>query len=99
VSGHGHVTPNADGSKARCGGPAICPTCAIEAGTQKVKESKSKPPDSASCGDEACGHTFGAHFVTFDGKNLGCSVKDEGPRGDTYPCECDGYAIVHRWAP
>ena len=29
-SGHGHVTPNADGSKARCGGPAICAVCALE---------------------------------------------------------------------
>lgn len=28
--GHGHVVPNADGSVARCGGPAICPTCARE---------------------------------------------------------------------
>lgn len=28
--GHGHVTPNADGLKARCGGPALCSTCAKE---------------------------------------------------------------------
>lgn len=27
---HGHVTPNPDGSKARCGGPAICPECQHE---------------------------------------------------------------------
>jgi hypothetical protein len=25
--GHGHVTPNPDGSKARCGGPAMCDVC------------------------------------------------------------------------
>lgn len=31
MSGHGHVTPNPDGSKARCGGPAICGECAREA--------------------------------------------------------------------
>jgi hypothetical protein len=30
--GHGHVIPNADGSKARCGGPAICSVCAAELG-------------------------------------------------------------------
>jgi hypothetical protein len=30
MSGHGHVTPNADGSKARCGGPGICPECSTE---------------------------------------------------------------------
>lgn len=28
--GHGHVVPNANGSKARCGGPSICPECAAE---------------------------------------------------------------------
>lgn len=27
---HGHVTPNADGSRARRSGPAICPVCALE---------------------------------------------------------------------
>lgn len=32
---HGWVTPNPDGSKARCGGPAICPPCSREAGTTK----------------------------------------------------------------
>lgn len=30
MSGHGHVIPNQDGSKARCGGPALCPQCAME---------------------------------------------------------------------
>lgn len=29
--GHGHVTPNPDGSKARCGGPGICEVCSGEA--------------------------------------------------------------------
>lgn len=30
MSGHGHVVPNVDGLKARCGGPAICSVCAKE---------------------------------------------------------------------
>lgn len=30
MSGHGHVTPNADGTRARCGGPSICAQCALE---------------------------------------------------------------------
>lgn len=30
MSGHGHVKPNPDGSKARCGGPALCSECARE---------------------------------------------------------------------
>lgn len=28
--GHGHVIPNKDGSKARCGGPALCAICSWE---------------------------------------------------------------------
>ena len=30
MSGHGWVTPNPDGMKARCGGPALCSACALE---------------------------------------------------------------------
>lgn len=32
---HGHVKPNPDGSKARCGGPAICSECAQELASLK----------------------------------------------------------------
>lgn len=30
MNGHGHVIPNADGAKARCGGPGICAECSRE---------------------------------------------------------------------
>lgn len=30
ASGHGHVTPRADGVKARCGGPTLCRVCQKE---------------------------------------------------------------------
>lgn len=30
MSGHGHVIPNENGLKARCGGPTICSVCAKE---------------------------------------------------------------------
>lgn len=30
MNGHGHIVPNKDGSKARCGGPALCSECARE---------------------------------------------------------------------
>ena len=41
--GHGHVTPNPDGSLARCGGPAICEVCAREkAALQPKKQSWTK---------------------------------------------------------
>lgn len=45
MSRHGHVTPNPDGSKARCGGPAICRECQREAG-------------QVCCGDHSTGHRF-----------------------------------------
>lgn len=34
--GHGHVNPRPDGSKARCGGPAICADCARERAETQV---------------------------------------------------------------
>jgi hypothetical protein len=33
--GHGHVNPNPDGHKARCGGPSLCSECAIELSNYK----------------------------------------------------------------
>lgn len=30
MRGHGHVYPNPDGSKARCGGPGLCDICSRE---------------------------------------------------------------------
>lgn len=30
MAGHGHVTPNPDGSRARCGGPGLCGQCSAE---------------------------------------------------------------------
>jgi hypothetical protein len=37
MSGHGHVTPNADGSKARCGGPGICAECSRELAAKQIE--------------------------------------------------------------
>lgn len=34
AKGHGHVIPNEDGTKARCGGPALCSVCARELSAQ-----------------------------------------------------------------
>lgn len=39
---HGHITPNADGSKARCGGPALCRVCRDE----QIGASQSLPRSS-----------------------------------------------------
>jgi hypothetical protein len=42
---HGHVTPNADGSRARCGGPTICKVCMAELAQLQAK---SAPAESVS---------------------------------------------------
>lgn len=34
---HGHVTPNPDGSRARCGGPGTCMECSLEEAGFKVR--------------------------------------------------------------
>lgn len=36
-TGHGHVYPRPDGVKARCGGPAMCAPCALDA-TKRSRE-------------------------------------------------------------
>lgn len=43
--GHGHVKPRPDGMKARCGGPALCPDCALEA----QRDGFNHGPGGASC--------------------------------------------------
>lgn len=42
--GHGHVVPRFDGSKARCGGPAICATCAKDAAALQQAERSNAAP-------------------------------------------------------
>lgn len=41
--GHGWVTPNPDGSKARCGGPTLCDVCRRELA---AREFQALPPES-----------------------------------------------------
>lgn len=36
--GHGHVVPNPDGTRSRCGGPAICRVCALERAQLEAEE-------------------------------------------------------------
>ena len=46
-SGHGHVVPRKDGTKARCGGPAICSVCAKELAQLRAKMAV----DKLECGN------------------------------------------------
>lgn len=43
MSGHGHVTPNADGSKARCGGPGLCVECSREKAQAAIRAALDVP--------------------------------------------------------
>ena len=40
---HGHVTPNADGYLARCGGPKICKVCLAELAQLRAKSAPAEP--------------------------------------------------------
>ena len=56
IKGHGHVTPNADGSRTRCGGPTICKVCKAELAALK------QPSEG---GDEAALRTAVAQAVEY----------------------------------
>lgn len=59
-----------------------------------------RPKDSDPCG--RCGHPFGGHFTTNDGKKGGCSYRHDDQRDgvtDCPPSMCDGYVTIIRWAP
>lgn len=43
--GHGHVIPNPDGSKVRCGGRALCSVCALEHARLTLHAAKDAPVD------------------------------------------------------
>lgn len=40
ILSHGHVIPNPDGTRARCGGPTLCAICALELANLQAKELK-----------------------------------------------------------
>ena len=44
---HGHVTPNADGYLARCGGPKICKVCLAELAQLRAKSAPAEPSREA----------------------------------------------------
>ncbi len=44
MAGHGHVVPNPDGTRARCGGPGACPQCSQEYAREHMKKEKQYDP-------------------------------------------------------
>lgn len=55
MSGHGHVTPNPDGSLARCGGPGICPECSRELAAKLNAEKAEVPTIQVLYSCDLCG--------------------------------------------
>lgn len=51
---HGHVTPNADGSRARCGGPGMCSECSVELAQKSRLTAPSVGDEELDCGDNSC---------------------------------------------
>lgn len=51
MSGHGWVTPNENGSRARCGGPGFCKECAVEYVRYHQKMQAEHPDGTAASGD------------------------------------------------
>jgi len=56
MSGHGHVIPNPDGSKARCGGPPLCRVCALEQ-AQEIQRRRSRVDADIAAAAIACKRT------------------------------------------
>lgn len=56
MNNHGWVYPNADGSKARCGGPGICESCAKDMGRLRFEKAE-KESKRAVC-DLCQGHAW-----------------------------------------
>jgi hypothetical protein len=49
---HGHVTPNSDGSRERCGGSHICSVCALEQAQKDTPDPSAvaaKYPENIRC--------------------------------------------------
>jgi hypothetical protein len=48
MKGHGHVIPNPDGSRARCGGPGLCGDCTSElVAMNRARDGQPSPSPSA----------------------------------------------------
>ncbi|MEQ8720998.1 MAG: NUDIX domain-containing protein [Sandaracinaceae bacterium] len=45
--GHGHVYPNPDGSRARCGGPLLCSRCALDLTARNREQAEARAAEDA----------------------------------------------------
>lgn len=89
---HGHVTPNPDGSKARCGGPAICAVCAKEAASVVGKDAFDYAVQAVTAVAQrcrargcTCAPSIYVSVAPLDGPNPGaCSVEV------THQADCPG---------
>jgi hypothetical protein len=69
AKGHGHVTPNPNGDKARCGGPKICKVCMAELAALKAQQ---------------VGAALEAERVAFEAKHEGFDLAREAFSGEYF---------------
>lgn len=67
MTGHGHVVPREDGSRARCGGPGICGVCSREAAQElnALRAERDALREAAKAAVEA----FESHLTTMSAIN------------------------------
>lgn len=82
VNGHGHVTPNPDGSRARCGGPGLCEECSME-----EARTRAAPVPAVYVGPGGAGGPFGAHASGGSGGRGGYAY---GPTGSAFASGGEG---------
>lgn len=63
MSNHGHVTPNEDGSKARCGGPSICFVCSKELARKALTDADGRIGTAEELADTIMQKLFAAGYV------------------------------------
>lgn len=56
-----------------------------------------RPDNAQECARERCGHSFGEHYVTNNGKDYGCSQEFDDQKDGYTHCQCDGFLISYTY--
>jgi hypothetical protein len=56
-----------------------------------------KVNNATKCNDAKCGHIFGEHFETYDGRRNGCAWQYDTQKDGLSTCNCDGFKIIFRY--
>lgn len=58
-----------------------------------------RPANTEPCASEKCGHPFGDHYLSHDGKTSGCSWSNDDQRDGFTICHCTGFLIAYLYKP